>query len=63
METSIKAVLMKRDKMSTEEADDLIAEARAELEQRIAEGDSSADDICEEFFGLEPDYVWDLLGY
>ena len=63
MKTGIKEVLMRRDKMTSEEADELIAEARTELEERIANGNSSADDICEEFFGLEPDYVWDLLGY
>lgn len=63
MDTSIKEVLMRRDKMTAEEADDLIAEAKADLQQRIADGDPSAEDICEEYFGLEPDYVIDLLGY
>lgn len=38
MDTSIKEVLMRRDKMTAEEADDLIAEAKADLQQRIADG-------------------------
>lgn len=57
---SLKDVLMKRDGLSSEEADAQIKEAREELLQRIKDGDCPMD-ICEEFFGLEPDYLDELL--
>ena len=56
----IKRVLMERDKMSEAEAEDLIEEAREALQERLAEGDMPYD-ICQEFFGLEPDYIDDLM--
>lgn len=59
MET-IKQVLMRRDSLSEKEAEELIAEARVELQERLAEGEMPYD-ICEEFFGLEPDYLFELL--
>jgi hypothetical protein len=55
MET-IKQVLMRRDKLSPLEADDALAEAR----KRIKNGDDPQD-VVEEEFGLEPDYIWDVL--
>lgn len=51
---------MSRDKMSAEEAEELIREAKADLKQRIEEGELP-EDICEEWFGLEPDYLFELL--
>lgn len=56
-EYSIREVLMRRDGMSEEEADELIAEARKEL----TEG-RDPEEICVDWFGLEPDYIWDLMG-
>lgn len=58
--TSIKSVLMRRDGMTADEADELIAEAKADLEARLAQGEMPFD-ICEEWFGLEPDYLFDLM--
>lgn len=59
---SIKEVLMRRDKMSEEEAKDLISEARETLQSYLDEGDiSSAEDICAEYFGLEQDYIEELF--
>ena len=59
---SIKEVLMRRDKMSEEEAKDLISEARETLQSYLDEGDiSSAEDICAEYFGLEQDYIEELI--
>jgi hypothetical protein len=55
-EYSIREVLMRRDGLSGEEADQLIAEAREEL----AEG-RDPEEICADWFGLEPDYIWDLV--
>jgi hypothetical protein len=59
---SIKQILIDRDGMSPEDADDLITEAQEALEDYLAEGDeASAYNVCEEFFGLEPDYLDELL--
>lgn len=58
--TSIKQVLMERDGMTGEEAEELIAEARKDLRQRLEDGEMP-DDICEEWFGLEPDYIMELM--
>ena len=61
MET-IKQVLMRRDDMTASEADELIAEAREEMQDRITAGDlSGAEEICYEYFGLEPDYLMELI--
>lgn len=53
---SIKEVLMRRDGISSEEANELIRYARA----RIDKGDDP-EEVLEEEFGLEPDYIFDLL--
>ena len=47
---------MRRDGMTAEDAQDLIDEAK----QAVAEG-MDPEEACEEFFGLEPDYIWELL--
>lgn len=61
MET-IKQVLMRRDGMSANEADDLIADAREAFEEYLEAGHTNfAENICEEYFGLEPDYLEELL--
>jgi len=59
MET-IKEVLMRRDGMSESEAEDFITEAKEEMYYRLEHGED-AYDICQEFFGLEPDYLMELL--
>ena len=60
MVDSIKSVLMERDGMSEEEAKSLIQEAREELFRMLYEG-KDVHDICEEYFGLEPDYLDELM--
>ena len=61
MET-IKQVLMRRDGMSATEADEQIADAKEQLQEYLKDGDIlAAEDICAEFFGLEPDYIMELL--
>ena len=61
MET-IKQVLMRRDGMSRIEAEELISEARNQLQEYLEDGDlEGAENICEEFFGLEPDFLVELL--
>ncbi len=61
MET-IKEVLMQRDQMTAEEAEELIEEAKDQLQEYLEVGEmSKAEDICSEYFGLEPDYIEELL--
>ena len=61
MVAGIREVLMERDRMSAEDADDLIEQARTDLHERLGDGDG-AFDICEDWFGLEPDYLDELIG-
>jgi len=61
MVDSLKSVLMRRDDLTEEEAEDLIQEARDDMNERLANGEMPYD-ICEEWFGLEPDYLFDLIG-
>jgi len=64
METNmgIKQVIMRRDGMSSTEADELIDAAKDQLEEYIADDDQeSAYEVCMEFFGLEPDYLMELM--
>lgn len=57
---NIKEILMGRDEMSSEDADDLIKDARNDLHERLANGEQPHD-ICNEWFGLEPDYLIELI--
>ncbi len=59
MET-IKQVLIRRDGMDEHEAEALIEEAKQDLLARLEEGEMPFD-ICQEWFGLEEDYVIELL--
>jgi hypothetical protein len=56
-------ILMERDNMSQEEAEDLLSEARDEAEY-LLENDGQLDDIenvLKDYFSLEPDYIFDLI--
>jgi hypothetical protein len=53
---SLKEVIMRRDRLSSAEADELIDEAK----QAVREG-ADPEEILHDEFGLEPDYVFDLL--
>ena len=56
---TLKQVLMRRDGMTSEEADEAIAEAK----EMLANGEYEDPEECLACeFGLEPDYVWDLMG-
>jgi len=55
MET-LKDILMRRDGLSAAEAQDLIDEAR----ERVLEGEDPEEILLDDF-GLEPDYLWELL--
>ena len=59
---SIQKILMDRDGITLSEANEIVADAKEQLDIYMAEDDmSSGFDICEEFFGLEPDYLEELL--
>lgn len=58
----IKEVLMKRDFLTEEEALSIIKEAAEDLRLRLEQGELP-DDICLDWFGLEPDYIMDLMAY
>lgn len=53
---TLKEVLMERDNLSSDEADELIEEAR----EQVYNGEDPEEVLFNEF-GLEPDYVMDLL--
>ena len=55
----LRDILVKRDKITEEEANDIIDLAKGDLLDRLAEGREPAD-ICREWFGLEPSYIIDL---
>lgn len=58
MSESLLSVLMSRDGLSRSEARELILEAR----ERVLSGGEDPEDILHEEFGLEPDFIFDLLG-
>lgn len=57
---TIKQVLMGRDGLTAEEADACISDAAQDMRDRLADGEMPFD-ICEEWFGLEPDYLAELI--
>ena len=61
MET-IKEVLIRRDGMTPEEADDMLKDAHEDFDQRIEDGELPYD-FCEEWFGLEPDYLVEFMDW
>ena len=60
MAMGIKEVLMERDGMTENEALDLIDDCKDDLNQRLEDGEIPMD-ICSEWFGLEPDYIDELI--
>jgi hypothetical protein len=54
--SELKDVLMARDGLSEDEADELIADAQ----ERVLDGENP-EEILQDEFGLEPDFVFDLI--
>lgn len=55
-------ILMSRDNMSQEEAQDLLDFVRQEIDEVIADGDyDTVEDIMYTELGLEMDYIFDIL--
>ncbi|MBW8015724.1 MAG: hypothetical protein FVQ82_06020 [Planctomycetes bacterium] len=57
---SIEQILMERDGMTQQEAAKAVENARTELWERLDAGEMP-DDICQELFGLEPDFLEELI--
>lgn len=55
---SLKQVIMRRDKLTEAEADELIADAK----ERVLEGEDP-EEVLHDDFGLEPDYIFDLIDF
>ncbi len=59
---TIKEILMQRDGYTEVEADSRINDAIDELGILLDMGDlDAAEGVCWDFFGLEPDYIMELL--
>ena len=60
---AIVKILMERDDMSQEDAEDLLNEAREEANNLLEQdaGILEIEDILYSYFGLEPDYIFDLI--
>ena len=57
-------VLIERDNMSRVEAEKLFKEARAAFMEMVDSGEMDTfemDEFCQDWFGLEPDYLDDIL--
>ncbi len=57
---TLKGVLMRRDGMLEDEADDYISRAQDEFNERLEAGEMPFD-FMEDEFGLEPDYLVDFI--
>lgn len=53
---SLKAVIMRRDGLTSDQADEMINEAK----QMVLEGEDP-EEVLLDMFGLEPDYFWDIM--
>jgi hypothetical protein len=60
---SIVEVLMRRDGVAEYEANAMVCEARAALREVIDNGGGilEAEEVVKDYFGLEPDYLMELL--
>ena len=60
MVDSIKKFLVEKEGLSEKEASTQVSEARKELMKRLGNGEMPLD-LCEELFGIEPDYLEELI--
>ena len=56
MSSELKSIIMKRDGLTSKEADDAIRWAKS----LVADG-MNPEEVLEEEFGLEPDYFFDII--
>ncbi len=60
MRRSIKEILIERDGMSEKGAEEEIEAAKEDLNERLESGEMPFN-FCEEWFGLEPDYLDEFM--
>ena len=61
---NLKEVLIRRDGVSKEVAEEMIQEAADLVNGYLDEGDiEGAANVCQEMFGLEPDYIDDVMDF
>ena len=59
---TISEILMRRDGCSLDGALAQIRSARVSFNEYLDSGDTEAAyNVCEEYFGLEPDYIWEMM--
>jgi hypothetical protein len=58
---SIKTVLMERDGLTEKQAQRLIEQAKDDLADKLESGEGDPYYFCEEAFGLEPDFIEELM--
>ena len=59
---NLKQTIMQKYDWDENETDSAIEEAKTMMDEYLNDGDQeSAFNICEEMFGLEPDYLFDIL--
>ena len=62
MVETIQEILMRRDNLSAEEAENQFLAAQDALNEMLEnEGDIDEANFCANWFGLEPDYIMELL--
>jgi len=62
MNESILDILIRKDAMTKTEAEDLIKEAREAFDEYLDSGDmDAAENICNEFFNLDPDFLVEFI--
>lgn len=62
MAESIKQILMRRDNLTSTDSDWLINRAYEAFHAYLEDNDQiAAENICQEYFGLEPDYLMELI--
>ena len=57
---SLMQILIDRDGLTEQQAQEAIKDAHSELDERLSKGEMPFD-LMEELFGLEPDYLEELL--
>jgi len=58
---SLLLTIMERDGITLSEAKQQIQECREEIENALDTGEGDPEEIFTDFFGLEPDYIFEVL--
>lgn len=60
--TDLQKLLMRRDGLTAEEADELIDEAREVFMQCVEDGDLVGGmSVCQDYLGVEDDYIFEIM--